>query len=113
MRAKLLPRVRAKLLPRVRAKLLSCVRAKLLPCVRAKLLSCVRAKLLPCVRAKLLSCVRAKLLQSCPTLCNPMDCSLPGSSSMRLQGIFPTPGIEPTSPPSPVLVGGFFTTSTI
>ena len=22
----------------------------------------------------------AKLLQSCPTLCNPMDCSLPGSS---------------------------------
>ena len=25
-------------------------------------------------------CVRAKLLQSCPTLCNPMDCSLPGSS---------------------------------
>ena len=25
-------------------------------------------------------CVCAKLLQSCPTLCNPMDCSLPGSS---------------------------------
>ena len=27
-------------------------------------------------------CVRvcAKLLQLCPTLCNPMDCSLPGSS---------------------------------
>ena len=24
--------------------------------------------------------VRAKLLQSCLTLCNPMDCSLPGSS---------------------------------
>ena len=24
--------------------------------------------------------VHAKLLQSCPTLCNPMDCSLPGSS---------------------------------
>ena len=24
--------------------------------------------------------MRAKLLQSCPTLCNPMDCSLPGSS---------------------------------
>ena len=22
----------------------------------------------------------AKLLQSCPTLCDPMDCSLPGSS---------------------------------
>ena len=25
-------------------------------------------------------CVRAKSLQSCPTLCDPMDCSLPGSS---------------------------------
>ena len=24
-------------------------------------------------------CVHAKLLQSCPTLCDPMDCSLPGS----------------------------------
>ena len=27
----------------------------------------------------------AKSLQSCPTLCNPMDCSLPGSS---IHGIF-------------------------
>ena len=27
-----------------------------------------------------LMCVCAKLLQSCPTLCNPVDCSLPGSS---------------------------------
>ena len=27
----------------------------------------------------------AKLLQSCPTLCDPMDCSLPGSSA---HGIF-------------------------
>ena len=26
------------------------------------------------------ACVCAKLLQSCPTLCDPMDCSLPGSS---------------------------------
>ena len=25
-------------------------------------------------------CVSARLLQSCPTLCGPMDCSLPGSS---------------------------------
>ena len=24
--------------------------------------------------------LNAKLLQSCPTLCDPMDCSLPGSS---------------------------------
>ena len=50
--------------------------------------------------------------QSCLTLCNPMDCSLPGSSVHEyspgkntgmgchalLQGIFPTPGIEPSSP---------------
>ena len=28
----------------------------------------------------LFSCVRAKLLQSCPTLCDPMDCRPPGSS---------------------------------
>ena len=26
------------------------------------------------------SCVYGKLLQSCPTLCDPVDCSLPGSS---------------------------------
>ena len=31
-------------------------------------------------------CVRARVLaQSCPTLCDPMDCSLPGSS---VHGIF-------------------------
>ena len=29
--------------------------------------------------------------QSCPTLCDPMDCSLPGSS---VQGIFPTQGLN-------------------
>ena len=32
----------------------------------------------------LLLCVHAKLLQSCLTLCNPMDHSLPGSSSLGL-----------------------------
>ena len=32
------------------------------------------------------ACMHAKLLQSCPTLCNPMDCSPPGSS---VPGIFP------------------------
>ena len=50
-------------------------------------------------------CVRAKLLQSGPTLCNPMNHSLPGSFvhgilqegimewiAMFLQGIFPTQG---------------------
>ena len=51
-------------------------------------------------------CVCAKLLQSCPTLCDPLGCSLPGSSVQgvlqarileqvampSLQGIFPTQG---------------------
>ena len=46
-----------------------------------------------------LVCVLAKLFQSCPTLCDPMDCSPPSSSvhgnpgvgcHALLQGIFPT-----------------------
>ena len=51
----------------------------------------------------------ARSLQSCPTLCDPMDCSLPGSSVHRdspgkntgvgcyalLQKIFPTQGSNP------------------
>ena len=49
----------------------------------------------------------AKLLQWCPTLCDPMDCSLPGSSvhgilqarilselDALLQGVFPTLGLD-------------------
>ena len=54
-------------------------------------------------------CVLCLVAQSCPTLCNPMDCSLPGSSVHRdslgkntgmgcralLQGIFPTQGSNP------------------
>ena len=54
-------------------------------------------------------CVRAKSLQSCPTLCNPMDCSparvpcpwhSPGKNTgagcqALLQGIFPTQGSNP------------------
>ena len=65
------------------------------------------------------TCVGA---QSCPTLCDPRDCSPPGSSvrgifpgkntgvgcHFLLHGTFP-PGIEPTSPVSPMLAGGFFT----
>ena len=31
------------------------------------------------------SCVESEVAQSCPTLCNPIDCSLPGSS---VHGIF-------------------------
>ena len=54
-------------------------------------------------------CVHAKMLQLCPTLCDPMDCSPPGSSvhgdspgknagvvcHAILQGIFPTQGSNP------------------
>ena len=50
--------------------------------------------------------------QSCPTLCDPMDCNLPGSSDYGdslgmdtevgcyalLQGIFPTQGWNPSHP---------------
>ena len=53
--------------------------------------------------------MHAKSLQSCPTPCNPMDCSLPGFSvhgdspgkntgvgcPALLQGIFPTQGPNP------------------
>ena len=62
--------------------------------------------------------------QSCPTLCDPLDCSLPGSS---VHGIFreeywsglqfpspgdlPKPGIKPVSLMSPALAGEFFTTA--
>ena len=54
-------------------------------------------------------CTHAKLLQSCPTLCDPTDCSPPGSSVYRgspgkntgvgchafIQGIFATQGSNP------------------
>ena len=68
-------------------------------------------------------CVWVLVAQLCPTLCDPTDCNLPGSS---LQGIFtarllewivfpvsgdlPNPGIEPINPASPSLAGRFFTT---
>ena len=65
-------------------------------------------------------CVRS-ITQSCPTLCDPMDCSLPCSSihgisqarvlewgcHFLLQGLFLTQGL---SPPSPALAGAVFTT---
>ena len=60
----------------------------------------------------------------CPTLCNPMDCSLPGSSvhgisQARILSGFPfpspgdltDPGVELTSLVSHALAGGFFTTA--
>ena len=69
-------------------------------------------------------CAAAESLQSCLTLCNPMDCSLPASSipgdspgkntgvgcHTLLQGIFPTQELNPHLM-SPALAGGFFTTS--
>ena len=54
--------------------------------------------------------------QPYPTLCDPMDCSPPGSSVHQvsqariLRGNLPNPGIEPTSPVSPVLAVRFFAT---
>ena len=63
-------------------------------------------------------------LQPCPTLCNTMDCSLPGSSVLGIlqarilkllcppPGDLPDPGIEPVCLMSPALAGRFFTTST-
>ena len=65
----------------------------------------------------------AKSLQSYPTLCNPMDSSLPGTMGFSRQeycsglpcpppGDHPDPGIKPTSLMSPALAGGPLTTST-
>ena len=68
-------------------------------------------------------CVHDKLIQSCPTLCNPVDCSPPGSS-MRFSRQKSWRGL-PSLPPgdlltqgsnphlmSPALSARFFTTST-
>ena len=67
----------------------------------------------------------AKLLQSCPTPCNPMDYSPPGSSvhgilqarilewvAMPSPGDLPNPEIKPMSLMSPAFPSRFFTTST-
>ena len=63
----------------------------------------------------------SEIAQSCPTLCDPMDCSLPGSSAHGIfqarvlelpfpfPGDLPDPGTEPTSP---ALAGGLFATRT-
>ena len=68
--------------------------------------------------------VRAKLLQSCLTLCDPVNCSLLGSSDMGFSRQeywnvlpcpswdLPDPGIKPKSLISPALAGGFSITST-
>ena len=71
--------------------------------------------------------MNAKLLQSCLTLCDPVDCSLPGSSDHGIlqarilewvafpcppPGDLPNPGIKPASLTSPALASRFFTTRT-
>ena len=61
-------------------------------------------------------CLCEKSLQSCPTLWDPIDCSLPGSSvhgilqgrtlewvAIPSPGDLPDPGIKPMSPASPAL----------
>ena len=67
-------------------------------------------------------CESAKSLQSCPTLCDPMDCSPPGSSvhggfskqeywsglPCPPPGDLPDPGIKPKFLMSPALAGGYF-----
>ena len=69
--------------------------------------------------------MHAESLQSCPTPCDPWTISPPGAPSMGVSrqerwsglpgpplGTLPNPGIKPASLMSPVLAGGFFTTST-
>ena len=65
-------------------------------------------------------CARAKPLQQCPTLRDPMDCSLPGSFRQEYQKGLPyphpedlsNPEIKPMSLTSLALSGRFFTSST-
>jgi len=47
--------------------------------------------------AKIFVCMHAKSLQSCPTLCNPMDCRPPGSS---VRGILQARILECVAVPS-------------
>ena len=78
---------------------------------------------LPCASPSPGACMRAKLLQSCLTLCNPMDCSPPGSSvrgilQARILGWVLMPSSRASSQPrdrtciscSSCTAGGFFTT---
>ena len=74
------------------------------------------------------ACMRAKSLQSCPTLCDPLDCSLPSSPvhvvlQARILEWVAMPSSRGSSPhlfgrfcifwADSALAGGFFTTSTI
>ena len=62
--------------------------------------------------------VCAQSPQLCPTLCNPINCSVPGSSAFgNLQArilkwaAMPSIGMESKPLMSPAMAGGFFTTS--
>ena len=66
---------------------------------------------------------KALVAQSCPTLCHPVDCSLPLPKAFSRQeywsglpfpspGDLPDPGIKPASLMTLALTGRFFTTST-
>ena len=70
------------------------------------------------------ACMHAKSLQSCPTLCDSVDCSLSGSSVHEIlqvrilegllcpsPGDLPHPGVKPASLMSSASVDGFFTNS--
>ena len=70
--------------------------------------------------------MHTKSLQSHLTLCNPVDCNPPGSSSVGFSrqeywsglpcpppGDLPDPGIKPVFLMSPALAGRFFTSSAI
>ena len=64
-----------------------------------------------------LVCLHAESLQLCLTLCNLMDCSLPGFSvhvgcHFLLQGIFRTQGLNSRLSHLPALAGVFFSPST-
>ena len=74
----------------------------------------------------MLACMCAKSLQSCPTLCDPLDCSPPRSSvhgilQARILEWVTMPSSRGSSQPrdqthislSPALANGFFTTSAI
>ena len=71
------------------------------------------------------TCMHANSLQSCPAVCDSMNCSPPGSSvhwilqARTLEWVpcshpedLPNPGIEVSSLKSPEFSGGFFTTNT-
>ena len=79
---------------------------------------------LPAPLYRVLKCVNVLVAQWCPTLCNPMDYSLLGSSVHRILqerilewvaipslGDLSNPGMEPTCLMFPALAGRFLTTS--